>query len=711
MTMSYSVQEREVLQAGSLSGALRRVFYPATIAVVGMSDTSQFRHLVEPNLSSDVEIFFVNPRYDTVLGRATYASLTAIGRPIDAVISYMSAERTTELVEEAATLDIGGIVTVASGFAEFGEDGARLQERMSQAARSAGIALIGPNGLGFVNVPERIAFLLGAQYPRRSGGISLVSQSGGMLIGLSLAAIAYDSIGLNLLVSAGNEAATDLADYVDFLVDDPDTNAIGLVIEKIRRPEAFFSAVRRAAEAGKPVVALKLARSDRSQQMAASHTGALTGDAWVYDVALRQAGISLAYDPEELIDRLAIVSQVPPPRRTAGKGLAITSMTGGIASLGADIAADEGLELPALEELGDWVRTTIPGVGIANPLDITGQGGPQWAEVISRYGASTDLDALLFINPLADEDKDGSRELLEGFAAAARANPEKTFLAANTSGTPGVWVREAAGDIVAVGRGLRPTLRGLQTLTEFTRYTAGLRKAPDGISEISRPAATPISQPEGLMLPFADAMELLASAGIPVAPYTVVPADVRPEAVVPHFSGPYVVKLADLAHRTEYGAVRLSVAEESLPAAISELRELAKRHGLASTVAVQPMLHSSGEALLGIKGQSELGPLVIFGLGGVLVEALNRVGGRMAPFDQRDALELIEEFRDVKVMHGFRGQPAWDHDALADTLVAAGKLAVAGRDWIDTIDINPLVYGPDGFQAVDALVILSQQGR
>jgi hypothetical protein len=172
------------------------------------------------------------------------------------------------------------------------------------------------------------------------------------------------------------------------------------------------------------------------------------------------------------------------------------------------------------------------------------------------------------------------------------------------------------------------------------------------------------------------------------------------------FGGPYVVKLADVAHRTEHGAVRLNVEPAALPAAIEDLRTLAARDGLSPVVAVQPMVRATGEVLLGIQGESELGPLVAFGLGGIFAEALGTVGGRMAPFGREEAHELIDEFRSVKVMHGFRGRPPWDLDALADILMAAGRLAAGGHDWIASLDVNPLIYGPGGFQAVDALLLL-----
>jgi hypothetical protein len=208
------------------------------------------------------------------------------------------------------------------------------------------------------------------------------------------------------------------------------------------------------------------------------------------------------------------------------------------------------------------------------------------------------------------------------------------------------------------------------------------------------------------MLPFADTMSLLAEHRIPVAPFHMVPVDVDASNVTPPFAGPYVVKLADVAHRTEHGALRLNVDDAGLADAIGAMRSIASSDDLSPLVAVQPMLEITGEALLGIQAGSELGPLVVFGLGGIFVEALNRIGGRMAPYDAHEARALIDEFTDVKVMHGFRGQPAWDLDALTDILLAAGRLAASATSWISTLDINPLVYGSTGFHAVDALLLV-----
>jgi succinyl-CoA synthetase beta subunit len=213
------------------------------------------------------------------------------------------------------------------------------------------------------------------------------------------------------------------------------------------------------------------------------------------------------------------------------------------------------------------------------------------------------------------------------------------------------------------------------------------------------------------MLPFAATMDLLAEHGLPVAPYQLVAPEAHASSVRPSFGGPYVVKLADVAHRTEHDAVRLRVDDAGLAVAVAELRDIAAAEDLPAVVAVQPMVEIVGEMLLGIQGQSELGQLVIFGPGGIFVEVLNRVTGRMAPFGRDEARSLIEEFADIKIMHGFRGRPAWDLDALADILLAAGRLAAGAKEWIASLDINPLVHGPAGFHAVDAVLLVQPERR
>lgn len=236
-----------------------------------------------------------------------------------------------------------------------------------------------------------------------------------------------------------------------------------------------------------------------------------------------------------------------------------------------------------------------------------------------------------------------------------------------------------------------------------SRPDAAIRN-PATVAATPRPAVAAVDGEAGPMLAFAATMDLLAAAGVPVAPYRLVrdPADA---AAVP-FAGPYVAKLADVAHRTLHGAVRLGVTADALADAMAGLRDLARRDGLPEVVAVQKMIDGAGEAFIGIRGRAELGPVVAFSLGGVFVGVLRRVSGRLAPFTGADAGELIAEFDDLGVLSGARGRPPWNREALAAILVQAGQLASADREWIETFDINPLVFDGTGFVAVDGLYLL-----
>jgi len=493
-------------------------------------------------------------------------------------------------------------------------------------------------------------------------------------------------------------------------VDDPATEIICLVVEKIRRPAAFFAAAARARAAAKPIVAIKLARTERTQRMAVSHTGTLTGDAWIYEQAFRQAGILRADEIDELADRVQFLEQLPRSQWSPVRGLFVFTGTGGFASMAGDLADAEGVDIPEVPRLSEFIGSVVPGATVPNPLDATGfmNSRPEVVEAImTTYLSAPEFDANIFLNQFAEWDVT-SRRGAATFAERTRAAGPQAgpTIIAPLAGNGGRWMDDLRSEYgVAIGNGLRGCLRGLSTMAAFmrSRPDAAIRD-PATVATIPPPAVAAVDGDAGPMLPFAATMDLLAAAGVPVASYHLVhdPADA---ASVP-FAGPYVTKLADVAHRTEHGAVRLGITAGKLADAVAELRELARRRGLPEVVAVQQMIDGQGEAFIGIRACSELGPVVAFGLGGVFVEILGRVGGRLAPFTRADAAELIAEFSDLGVLSGVRGRRPWDTDALAAILVRAGQLAAAGREWIETFDINPLIFDGDGFVAVDGLCLV-----
>lgn len=685
--------------------ALDRLMNPKTVAFVGITEESRWAYSVRYSLDSDAEFFFVHHKADTVFGRRAYPDLRSIGQRVDAVFLALGAERTVDAVEQAAEIGVGGVITCAAGFAELGQEGVELQRRMVAGARAGNMAVVGPNGVGLMNVPRKLHLSMLPIFRRRAGGVSAATHSGAMIEAMAAAASRAGGVGFNLLVSAGNEAVTDVADYLDYFAHDDATRIVALAIEKIRRPDAFFDAARRCLEAGKPIVAIKLGRSERTQRMAASHTGTLTGDAWVYDVAFTQAGILPASDIDDLVDRVQFLDQLPRQRWTEVRGLAILTATGGFAQLASDLAEVEAVDVPEVDRLRPFVQETIPGGSVTNPLDITGFAGVidgLWRTVLTEYEAAPEFDALLFSSQHADWNEPLFADVEFAEFGAASAKP---FVIAPLAGEAGQWLERYRADGIAVGNGLRGCLRGLHTMGAFMRIRPGSCVRPACEAPLlPRPRVAPIAVAEGLMLPFGETMDLLRSAGIPTAPFHLItPAGT---VVPPAFPGPYVVKLADVAHRTEHGAVRINVEARALGEAVDELAALAASHGLPSLVAVQPMIAGHGEAFIGIKGASELGPLVAFGLGGVFVELMRRVGGRLAPMGVEDAAELVEEFGDTGVLDGFRGSPPWDRRALAAVLEAASRLAAGGREWIETMDVNPLIITADGPVAVDGLCLL-----
>ncbi|MEU9457005.1 acetate--CoA ligase family protein [Streptomyces sp. NPDC048277] len=691
--------------AATGSTSLHRTLKPRSVAFVGVSEASPFAHSVRRTMTGSTETLFVHPRFDKLFGRPSVPDLTELGGPVDVVFSAVSAARTVTVVEQAAAIGAGGVVTIAGGFAESGAEGAVLQRRMADIARAAGMPVVGPNGVGVINVPDEVNLTMLAPFDRRPGGLSAVTHSGAMIEAIGAAGRRPGGVGLNLLISAGNEAVTDLADYLDFLAADDRTTVIALALEKIRRPEPFFAAAARALEAGKPIVAVKMGRSARARRMAASHTGSLVGDAWVYETALRQAGIQLAYDIDELVDRVQFLEQLPRQRWTEVRGLAVLTATGGFAQLASDLAEDTGVDIPALEQLRP-VADAVPGKPLPNPLDATGFADSidgLWEFIVDGYAAEPQVDALLFTSQHADWDI-MNRRMADVFAERCSRLPSKPFVVAPLAGTAGTWLEDYRENDVAVGNGLAGCLRGLHTMGSFVRaQRRGHRVgSAEGVPALPVPEGTVHEVAGGRMLSFAATMKVLSDAGVPVARWAVFDGAVS----APGFAGPYVVKLADVAHRTEHNAVRLKVPADELAHAAAELREIALRDGLSGTVAVQEMVAGHGEAFIGLQGASELGPLTVFGLGGVFVELLKQVGGRLAPFDEVTAWELIAEFDTTGVLDGFRGAPAWDRARLADVLRAAGNLAAGGRDWIDSLDINPLVITADGPVAVDGLCLL-----
>ncbi len=694
----------------SNSTRLERMMKPQSIAIVGASETGvRARNAIEAMTRAGRSLHLINRRGETVLGQPTHRSLTSLsgtGVIVDAAMIFTNGAAAIDITAEAAALGVGGVVVNAGGFAEAGTEGQALQEQLIAAAAS--MPVIGPNCNGII-APALGLHLAGSPpgLAVREGRIAFVTHSGASMLPMATAG-AERKIGFSYLVSTGNEAVVDMAEVIAFLATDESTAAICLLVETVRNPAAFWTAIAAAIAAGKPVLALKNGRSKRGQALARSHTGAVAGEAWAYAAALRQHGVILADDLVELADRAVIFDQVPRSRWTAARGLAILSVSGGWVTMASDICAEEGVDLPEFAELRAAINQSVPEASIVNPLDLTGAAMVDplvMKGALNTFAGSPAVDTILIQSSLSP----ALERMTRMFTAPAldlSVCSDKLFLVGSIEGGEISDSMQAYidGDI-AVTRGLRATIRAIRSMADFVRFSVA-QPAPIAVAQPLPRSARVIDHPDaGRMLSFAATMALLSEAGVPVAPFAIVEANDTPNPALP-FGPPFVVKLADVPHRSDIGAVRLGITRETLAEAIANLRALAGREGESSTIAIQPEYRISSELLVGVDGENDLGPMVVCGLGGVFVEVLRQVSGRLAPFDEREALRLIGDVNRNGVLDGPRGSAAWPRHDLARLLCRIGEFAVGARDWLGSLDINPLALTPDGVCAVDGLIII-----
>jgi acyl-CoA synthetase (NDP forming) len=678
---------------------LARLLHPSRVAVVGANEQlGMSNNAVVPMLEAGRPVHLVNPNRESLYGQPVFPSLLDLGLPIDAVLSLVNAERSIEVVEQAARLGCGGVVVAAAGFAEL-DDGAALQARLAAAAGD--LAIIGPNCSGFKNVPAGANLFTGGRLDLRPGCLSVVSQSG-FLVRAVMAAAQQRQLGIAIAISSGNEAVCDLADHVDALVADDATRVIALVIETIRRPVAFFEAVARAREAGISVLALKLGRGDRARRIMQSHTGAIADEAWVYDLAFREHGIIGARDVDDLLDRAQLLVQLPVGRQRPIERIGIITTSGGVAALAADLADEEGLDLPTLAELEPWVRERVPGDTV-NPLDLTGfvMSQPEvMGELFTRYASA--VDALVLQWWLGEGDEGWSTTLLEPFARAAELG-EVPFIVSPVEATAiGGWTAGWVDRGLLFTRGIRSTYRAAAAVTQAA--TAGRTPVLRGVLPSSAPPPL-VPAAVGPMVPFAEAMRLLADSGIATAPHVVVAEGQPDPGRWAELGDRLVVKLADVPHRTELGAVALGVSPSEVPAEVERLRRIARDEGVPGAVAVQAMVAGAGEAFTGLHARTALGPVVLFGLGGVLVELAGGVGGRFAPLDRAAASALVHEVAGPSIRGELRGRAPWPLEPLVDVVLSMGDLWQRHGAWLASVDVNPLIVTLDGVVAVDALLV------
>ncbi|MDE1948032.1 MAG: acetate--CoA ligase family protein, partial [Burkholderiales bacterium] len=640
-------------------------------------------------------------------GRRAYRSVLEIAAPVDHAIVAVPIAAVVQAVADCARQGVRAVQVFTAGFAEAGAQGAALQRQLVEIARASGMRLIGPNSLGLINPAiglfATFSTLLNGLRPG-AGRIGLATQSGAFG-SATYGAAALRSLGLSCAVATGNEADVDVAECIDYLAEDPDTRVICTALEACRNGDALRAALLKAADAGKPVVAMKIGRSELGAAAAATHTGGLAGNDAVYDAVLAECGAVRARSIDEMLDIAGFCDIAP--RLPSGPRVGVVTGSGGIGVLMADEADELDLSLPPLPAPAcSALQQILPFAVAANPFDTTGQvtsvaGGIERAiEVMLDQGGCDSVVAYLAHAGLSPQRFAPTEAAL---AALAARHPERPLMLVMLS-TPEVAQRLAQAGIPVFADPSR-AMRALGAAWELRRRRQALHRVPP-LSAAAQ-AATP---PLGAVATEAQAKARLARAGLPVPVERACASREAALAAAAEIGYPVVAKIlsTEITHKTEVGGVMLNLGDATaVGAACDELLRRAAHHrpdARVEGVLIAPMVQGGVETIAGVVVDAVFGPMIMFGLGGIATELFRDVAFASAPLTKSRAERLIDSGRASQVLRGWRGAPPADREALADTLVKLSAFAAAHAHEIEAIDINPLLVREQGCICLDAVI-------
>lgn len=697
------------------TGALQTLFSPRSIALVGASERSAWSNTAHKNLVDfgfDGRILPVNPKGNAVYGRPAARSLGALGDAVDLALLMVPQAAVEDVLDEVQAAGIRNAVVLASGYAETGAEGRELQDRLRAKAVSAGIQLIGPNCVGFVNYVSRTpVFTITPPLPILPGSLAVISQSGA--VGTLAHQYAHkQGIGLSHIVTTGNEAVIDVGRVIGYMADDPHTRSIAVFIEAVRDVASFRAGAERARAAGKPVVVLKIGRSATTAKSAQAHTGALVGDDRVFDAVCQALNIIRVDSMEELIITAEIIARTGVLR---GDGVGFSSISGGICEILGDRAESVGIQLPEPSAVTvERLQAALPAFGTPhNPLDTTGAIilDPKLMGETTRILLEEprfDLLGVAFDVPISEQqERSYSRPGLEAIQQAANAGSIPALILSHTAQS---LTDHARGTVEALGLNYFPC--GLElAVPALARAVSWSRTMRAGQTRPASPAALRpevlAQRPEGERA----LLQALGGFGVPVIPQILARTAQEAAAAAGECGGPVAIKIAspDIAHKTEVGGVKLNIAtpEAAAAACTAMLAEVAAKAPGARIdgVVVSPMRSPGVELLVGVRSDPLWGPVVALGLGGVWVEILKDTQLRLLPVAEQDVLDMLDQLKGRALLDGYRGAAAVDRQAVARAVVAITQAALALGPELDTLEINPLRAGPEGAEALDVLAI------
>ena len=693
-------------------------YHPRSIAIVGASKKSQkpggrpVRALRKRGYAG--KVYPINPSYEEVEGYKCYPTLLDVPGDVDMAIISLPAESVLDVLQQCAAKGVKVVVIFSAGFSEVGPEGVALQEQVRDLAIANKIRILGPNCLGVINAANSatasFAFIADLE-PVTPGTLAFVSQSGAF--GAMMYAQATEAgVGFSSFTSVGNEAEAEFSDFVGYLLDTPETQVIGGYLEGARDGEKLRRVAEKALRLQKPLLILKVGRTGAGARAASSHTGSLAGDDQIYDAFFRQMGIVRI---EALGDLTAFAILHRSGREYLGKNVAILGGSGGQGVLLADKCERLGLSVPEITgATREKLEQCLPDFASArNPIDLTAQGGRDtstWGKCLRALVEDPGIDVVLAQAFFREEV--GIR-VAEELVEICRSTPKPVVLMTHHRDDSEFVSRCIA---MVEGAGIPILGDGLQAAEAVAKLCWYYGKAkPAGDAASPPPRILPgegvdalIRSPERLSE--YQCKRILSCYGIPVTREGLATSAEMAVEQARELGHPVALKIqsGEILHKTEAGGISLDLeSDDEVRAAYQEVVTNSKRFSpdaAVQGVLVQEMLKDGVEVIIGTTRDPVFGHVIMFGLGGIFVEALQDVSFRIAPLTRRDAEEMIQEIKGYRVLQGMRGKPPADVDAIVDAILRVSQLVTDYPEEIEELDINPLVVFAEGAKAVDALV-------
>ncbi len=696
---------------------LDRVLAPRRVAVIGASSRARaVGHLVLANMRAagfTGTLMPVNPRESEIDGIPVWRDIPSLPEDPDLAVIATPPETVPGLIAQLAQRGCAGAVVITAGFGEGGhEAGMRLREAMLDAARPALLRIIGPNCLGMVapGVGVNATF---SSVQAHDGGIACFTQSGAVAAALMDWASAH-SVGFRYLVSLGDMTDVDFGDMLDFVATDPGTKAVLLYVESVTSARKFMSAARAAARV-KPVIVVKSGRHPAASAAAKSHTGALAGSDKVYDAAFRRAGLLRVMGLGDLFSAAETLSRAIGPRR--GERVAILTNGGGFGVLATDAWLDAGGAMAALSDatVATLDASLPPTWSRANPVDIVGDAGAQrYEDALSALLKDSGVDTILALN--CPTGVSSPTEAADGLLAAWAKRPKyaaPNLLACWLTAQHGEAIRTRFTDAgIPAFDTIESAIAGCAELAEFARNQRLMLRVPaqgedrEPETDLAR-ASRLIEHGQRPWMDSADAKQLIAAHGVPVVPVLSATTPEEAGRAAEEMGGSVVLKIKSsvVLHKSDVGGVvlDLSGAQAVRAAAQSMLERIDNVDGF--TVEAMAQRPGAFELIIGASVDPTFGPVILFGQGGVGVEAIGDTTLALPPLDMELARGMIARTRISRLLRGFRGRPPVNMDALAAALISVSRLMLDHPEVVE-LDINPILADADGVIAIDARVRL-----